>query len=135
MAAHRPFYSSDLDGYQALRPMAVHLEDLLNEYDVDLVQTGHEHTYERTWPVYKTIPLYEGANFTHYVRPKSPIYVVQGTAGALIREAYVKPSPPWSARYENKYGYGRVEVKGNVFKYQFLSVKGSKVIDEWQIVK
>jgi len=25
----------------------------MNKYDVDIVQNGHLHCYERTWPVYK----------------------------------------------------------------------------------
>lgn len=56
----------------------------MNEYKVDIVQTGHEHCYERTWPVHKNVPLFTGSNTTHFVNPEAPIYVVQGTAGALI---------------------------------------------------
>ena len=59
---------------------------------------------------------------------------MQGTAGALIREQYVNPSPAWSLRHDNKYGFGRIEIKENVLKYQFISVKGD-VLDEWYIVK
>lgn len=58
VAAHRPFYSSDKNSYSDSRPLAKALEDLLNEYKVDIVQTGHEHSYERMWPVYKGSALF-----------------------------------------------------------------------------
>jgi hypothetical protein len=58
-----------------------------------------------------------------------PIYVVQGSAGALIREVYVNPKPEWSIKRMNKYGYGRIQIKGNTLKYQFISAVTSKVID------
>ena len=30
-----------------------HVEDLFYQYGVDMVFTGHEHNYERTYPVYR----------------------------------------------------------------------------------
>lgn len=45
-------------------------------------------------------------NETYYVNPQTPIYVVQGTAGALINEKWVKPAPEWSLKRLLKYGYG-----------------------------
>lgn len=85
LAVHRAFYSSNLDQYANVTRLCLHLEDLVNKYKVDVVQVGHLHNYERTWPTYKGKAVKEGANRTHYVNPKAPVYVVQGTAGALIR--------------------------------------------------
>lgn len=53
IGAHRAFYCSDQMEYSPITPLAQHLEDLINEYNVDLVLNGHLHSYERTWPVYK----------------------------------------------------------------------------------
>jgi hypothetical protein len=55
------------------------------KYKVDIVQVGHLHNYERTWPTYKGKAVLKGTNSTHYLNPEAPVYVVQGTAGALIR--------------------------------------------------
>ena len=52
LGVHRAFYSSDKDGYSPMRALTV-LQDLVNKYKIDIVQTGHEHCYERTWPTYK----------------------------------------------------------------------------------
>ena len=30
-----------------------HVEDLFYQYGVDMIFTGHEHNYERTYPVYR----------------------------------------------------------------------------------
>lgn len=29
----------------------------------------------------------------------------------------------------NKYGYGRIQIKGNTLKYQFISAANGKIID------
>ena len=53
LGVHRAFYSSDQTEYSVITPLARALEDLVNKYNVDIVQTGHLHSYERSWPVYK----------------------------------------------------------------------------------
>ena len=106
VGAHRTFYSSNLDGYNQQRELAVHLEDLMYKYKVDIVQNGHLHNYERTYPIYKGKAVMRGVNHTHYLDPEAPVYMTQGTAGALIREKFVKPAPEWSVSRQDKYGYG-----------------------------
>jgi len=102
---------------------------------VDIVQTGHLHDYERTWPTYKGKAMKERANHTHYMYPEHPVYVVQGTAGALVKEKFLKPTPEWSARRFQKYGYGRITIKGGHLKYQCITIPMGRVADEWNIIK
>lgn len=83
VGAHRPFYAVSSKDYNEKTGMAKELTDLVQKYGVDIIQTGHMHCYERTWPVLKGKALKDGQNTTHYVKPGAPIYVVQGTAGAL----------------------------------------------------
>jgi hypothetical protein len=47
----------------------------------------------------------------------------------------VKPAPEWSVTRQEKYGYGRMIIKGNTLKYQFISIPAGRVSDEWTIVK
>ena len=63
------------------------------KYKVDIVQNGHLHNYERTYPVYMNKAFKSGVNHTHYINPQAPVYMTQGTAGALIKEKFVKPAP------------------------------------------
>lgn len=93
VGVHRPFYSSNQDQYHNVTNLCLHLEDLMYKHKVDVVQVGHLHNYERTWPIYKGKAVKAGANHTHYIDPQAPVYVVQGTAGALVREKFIKPAP------------------------------------------
>jgi len=51
------------------------------------------------------------------VNPEHPVYVVQGTAGALIKGKFVSPAPEWSAKTFKNYGYGRITIKGGDLRY------------------
>jgi hypothetical protein len=69
------------------------------------------------------------------MNPKHPVYVVQGTAGALIKGKFVTPTPEWSCKRSLQYGYGRIIVKGSQLKYQYITTPSGKIADEWTIVK
>jgi acid phosphatase type 7 len=132
---HRAFYSSLEVEYSNVTSLAYHLEDLVNKYKVDIVQTGHLHDYERSWPTFKGKAHKERTNKTHYVNPEHPVYVVQGTAGALIKGKFLTPTPEWSAKTSKSYGYGRITIKGDDLRYQFITIPGGLVKDEWHIIK
>lgn len=59
LGAHRPFYSS-ANRQSNPTNLVKNLEELINKYKVDIVQTGHEHCYERTWPLYNNTAYKEG---------------------------------------------------------------------------
>jgi hypothetical protein len=50
----------------------------------------------------------EGSNDQVFYDPVAPIYMTQGTAGALQRERWIEPKPVWSVKRYQKYGYGRI---------------------------
>lgn len=108
---------SDADQYDAHKPgcrLLVNLEPLLNKYKVDLVLNGHQHCYERTYPFYKDkVIITEGSTENVYLNPQAPVYMTQGTAGALMRERWIKPIPEWSAKRYERYGYGRIRIHDN----------------------
>ncbi|CAE7366806.1 PAP21 [Symbiodinium natans] len=51
---HAPFYNSNLGHLGEATVMMEDLEDLLFKHGVNIVLAGHVHSYERTWPVYKS---------------------------------------------------------------------------------
>ena len=108
--------------------LALHLEDIVNKYKVDIVQTGHVHDYERSWPTFKGKAVKGSSNKTHYIDPQHPVYVVQGTGGAFAKEKFLS-QPEWSVKRSSFNGYGRVTIKGGHLKYQYVTIPGGKVLD------
>ena len=49
--------------------MVISKSKLINKYKVDIVQTGHVHDYERSWPTYKGKAVKGKSNKTHYIEP------------------------------------------------------------------
>ena len=101
---------------------------------MDIVQTGHVHDYERSYPTFKGKAVKNNCNKTHYINPQHPVYVVQGTGGAFIKTKYLT-QPEWSVKRSSLNGYGRVTIKGGHLKYQFVTIPGGKITDEWNIIK
>merc|ERR1712032_1104823 len=76
------------------------MEPILFEYGVDFFINGHEHNYERSYP------LYNGSSVRSNVDPKAPIYIVSGAAGSReMHEPFTRPQPAWSAFRSNSFGY------------------------------
>lgn len=71
-----------------------------------------------------------------YENPGAPIYVVQGSSGAMQEESYTEPIPDWSAVHmDNVYGFGRMTIiGGSQLNYVFVDTDGV-VHDAFQIVK
>lgn len=54
------------------------LEDLFYKNGVDLEMWAHEHSYERTWPLYD-MKVYNGTT-DPYTNPGAPVHIVTGSA-------------------------------------------------------
>jgi hypothetical protein len=104
---HVPFYSSNKVHWkegELFRPI---IEPLLRKYGVDLVLSGHVHSYERTYSV-----------FNETLDECAPVYLVIGDGGNY--EGQAKPwreypdlpnkAPVWSAFREASFGIGKLDV-------------------------
>lgn len=101
---HKPMYSSN-----AYHGSEVELRDALEAlyvtHEVDLVIAGHDHFYERTWPVENELGSGEGNLFD---QTALPIHLVIGMGGRSAYEELEEPQPTWSAYRENStYGWTR----------------------------
>ena len=56
--------------------MSCSLETLFYENGVDVIIQGHEHSYERLWPVYN-----ETVTAKNYINPRAPVHIISGAAG------------------------------------------------------
>eukprot|EP01063_Lacrimia_lanifica_P022139 TRINITY_DN29823_c0_g1_i1.p1 TRINITY_DN29823_c0_g1~~TRINITY_DN29823_c0_g1_i1.p1 ORF type:complete len:556 (+),score=164.37 TRINITY_DN29823_c0_g1_i1:45-1712(+) len=100
---HRPLYSSSHDGADTKLRKA--LEGLFFKYGVSLSVNGHEHDYERSWPVY------QGRSVQSYVDPPATVYVVTGAAGCKeLHDPFAHARPGWVGFRSNTFGYTRMTV-------------------------
>ncbi len=108
---HKPMYSSNsYHGSEVELRQA--LETLYVEQGVDLVIAGHDHFYERTWPVSGESVVNSGID-NRFSRGHAPIHLVIGIAGRSAYEELDEPQPEWSAyRENNSYGWTRLVYDG-----------------------
>jgi len=114
------------------------MESLLFDYNVDLAIWGHDHHYERTYPVFEE-QVYAnntGSYDDPYYLPDAPIHIVAGMAGRSIYDGFEEPQPEWSAYRELSYGYTQFEVtKSGTLHYEFIRNSDGIVSDEFWIVQ
>jgi hypothetical protein len=112
---HRPMYSSSPEDGSNL-PLRAAVEPILVKHKVDLTICGHDHSYERTYPVSGGVREgasegMQAAEFSHlgssssepnpnlvnrFQDPSLPIHLRVGTGGIDMTAAF-EPWPAWSA--------------------------------------
>lgn len=98
---HRPMYNSENypSDYSTGLGIARCYEDLLVEYEVDMVLAGHYHSYLRSSKLY------------HNQKNESGIYhYTIGSAGASLDSAALYPNLDWVEFFDDDFGYGRITV-------------------------
>lgn len=98
---HRSIYCScDGDCDEAAKLVRNDLEEIFFNYGVDFFINGHEHNYERSYPIYK------GKSDRSELDPKATIYIVSGSAGSReMHEPFTRPQPTWSAFRSDAFSY------------------------------
>jgi len=99
------------------------LEALMDKHKVDIYFTGHEHNYERTWPVLnnKFVKSYD--------KPGMPVHIVTGAGGPYGKDTFGQAGP-WDAFRSDEYSYTDVVVNRThvVLKQRYSG--NSTVFDE-----
>ena len=100
---------------------------ILDKYHADVVFTGHDHVYARTYPLYNNGVVDSPA--------KGTIYVAAGRSGT---KTYIDAiAKEWNEFFYNPVdepNYLTVEIKADVLTVKAFKQKGT-LIDEWQIDK
>ena len=144
---HRPMYCSDDDHddctFHSSRTRAglplLHLwglEELLQNYSVDLVLWAHEHDFERFWPVYN-FQIKNGSLNEPYTNPKAPVHIITGSAGCQEKHDPWLPKPDITAFRSTDYGYTRMTAHNatHLELEQVSDDQDGKVIDHIWIKK
>ena len=129
---HKPMYSSNsYHGSEVALRDAV--EHLLVNHSVDLAIWGHDHSYERTYPVIAEEVFDIGdQNGTVFASPTAPVHLVVGTAGQTPYDDFDDPQPGWSAHREASFGIALLDVDRYSLKMQFQLADGS-IADEFTL--
>jgi hypothetical protein len=115
---HKPMYSSN-DYHGSEIELRDALESLYVEHGVNLVIAGHDHFYERTWPVNAEEVSDKGSDDV-FGQGHAPIHLVIGIAGRSAYEELEEPQPEWSAyRENNSYGWTRLVYDDNTRQLTF----------------
>ena len=126
---HKPMYSSN--SYHGSEvELRTALETLYVNNGVDLVIAGHDHFYERTWPVAGETVVNNGKD-DRFARGHAPIHLVVGIAGRSAYEELDEPQPEWSAYRENStYGWTRLVYDGDAREISFTHYRTDGTIGD-----
>ena len=120
---HHPPYSAGYHGAKAeLMRLRKTLSPLFETYGVQMVFTGHDHNYERAFPIKGGEPLKDGPP------QEGVVYIVTG-GGGRGQESWkfwrtVRSDRPWTAYIEKAYHVTYVEIQGTTLKLQAIRDDG-----------
>lgn len=160
-SGHHPMYH----GASVNPEFQAAIEDLFNKYKVDMYFAGHEHSYERDYPVYNG-KVDENATEKLYSNPSYTTHILIGGAGndEMHKIKYVQgvldPSPEdrplkrisklkkpdndeddigeWTVKVDrdNHVGIGKVHIiDDNTLQFDYIRTMTGEVYDSFQIVK
>jgi hypothetical protein len=150
---HKPFYSlpSKHDPEEELRKI---YHSIFTKYDVDLVLQGHNHNYQRSYPItynnssnHTESPKVVDNHRNTYDDPEGQIFVIAGTAGYKLVDFIGNPCTDSNQKVINDYdymvcgfkGFGFLNVdmtnNGKTLSANFFSNDNNTIIDHFTIDK
>jgi predicted phosphodiesterase len=134
---HKPMYTSP-SHHAGESTMRDKIHPLLDQYGADLVIYGHNHAYERSYPIkYDTstpsTPIITSTSKASYNDPQGQIFATVGTAGESIYH-YSSKSSYIVTQYEG-YGFLDINISGSTLVAKFYSNSDGSVKDQFTITK
>jgi UDP-2,3-diacylglucosamine pyrophosphatase LpxH len=135
---HQPLYckkksSEECEKFRQFKLMRkeTHLEELFYRHGVDIVLSGHEHIFKRTFPVFRnTICASKHNESNPYDQPRGIIHVTSGVAGRLSN---IKKSP-FTARTFSENGVNIIHsISKKHLVIDFIRIDG-KITDRIEII-
>lgn len=134
---HHPVYSSGVA--MGVGVFQQWLGPVFDQFDVDLVLAGHNHGYERTFPLrtgtatHADAPLVASIDRASYVNPQATVYVVTGGGGIALDE-FTDAQPSWSAVRRADYEFVDVDISDTTMTVKSLKTDGGE-LDSFVISK
>jgi acid phosphatase type 7 len=122
ISLHHPPYTAG--GHHPNLSVQHTLVPIFDEVGVDIVFCGHDHIYERTYPM-------RGGQRT----PEGVVYVVTGGGGGQLYDARPAAERPayLPVVIDHHYSFTHVQIDGQSLQLRQLGIDG-KVLDEWATV-
>jgi len=133
VTGHKPMYTANTN-HQSELIIRESIEPLLLQYHVDLAIWGHNHCYERTYPVNAT--RVQNSQTKIYNTTIAPIHFVVGSAGQSLYSGFQNPPPAWSLVRQATFGYSRFHIDSSAKSLQFQFIRTDESVgDEFWICK
>ncbi|MDW3612214.1 MAG: metallophosphoesterase, partial [Nitrososphaeraceae archaeon] len=137
---HKPMYASSTkhEGLTSFRDI---YHPLFDQYKVDLVLAGHNHNYQRTFPLHfneadSDIPIIVNKNPNTYNQIGAPIFITSGTGGTGLHSLGTQAE--FNAKQFGKFGHINIDVSRGASSDKligtFYDLTGNK-LDEFTITK
>jgi len=107
---------------------------LFDRYRVDVVFTGHAHTYERLYPIYHGVPVNKEQD-PHYTDPAGTIYIVSGAGGKYKKGKPTTYCGPTAFFRDETLLWTQVFVDGPTSTIRTWESKNGDLIDEVVVTK
>jgi predicted phosphodiesterase len=137
---HRPMYTIP-STHAAISSLRNTYHPLFEQYEVDLVLQGHNHNYQRTYPIkFNNIlsrhPIETSTNTTTYADPEGQIFATVGTGGVDLYP--FKAKEDYFVKQYRGFGILNVDITNNDGKMlicTFYANNSKKIIDQFTIYK
>ncbi len=132
---HHPLYSNTERESRRVEAGLLWEEQFLHRYEVDMLVTGHNHNYERSFPVAYTIPT-EFATKT-YRDPIGFIQVISGGAGRSLYDfVHEDDFMPFAAAAVKRHHFMQFDVNANELRVRAITsdLLPGQTIDDFRLI-
>jgi hypothetical protein len=126
---HHPLYSSNVRRLNNL-PLIATVRSILDQYKVDLVLAGHNHNYERSFPLLADTVAQTGQG--PYQQGQGVVFVISGGGGKSLYE-FTPEVPAVTASRESIPHYLRVRASKSKLKVDAIRTSDRSLIESFTI--
>ena len=130
---HIPLYTAGVYA-NLIHPFRERLPELCDRYGVDMVFSGHDHNYQRSYPVREGVAR-DAWQDPVFFRPRGTVYIVTGGGGGfLYPELEGAPNRPLMHTFQSVNHCVVLDITTTDFRVRALDMQGN-LMDEFQIKK
>ncbi|XP_065177312.1 acid phosphatase type 7-like [Sycon ciliatum] len=138
VSGHRPLYCSSILSEKRCRLEAPvyrsYIEDLLLDNQVDVYLAGHNHQYERSYPMYDGVAVQQD-----FINPRAPVYIVNGGAGNIEGNDHTflpSMAVPWRAAHGTHHtGWMTMIPTNSKLSFFYTESRSNEIVDKFEIVR